>query len=176
MYEKHKKRISLICLFTGIVSYIAQFQYSVIASDVISVISIASAVYLAAYAGIQASPKLLEELKKPDPVKKDKSQLFVINTYIKNALGLGLITIAVSCLAMLVASRDTQIEWDVFGIVLEHIGLMVSQKRVILPSLMGICNAVHVLISFAGIVLFAANLSFMWIIGLFVVNRMAYSK
>lgn len=176
MYEKHKKRISLICLFTGIVSYIAQFQYSVIASDVISVISIASAVYLAAYAGIQASPRLLQELKKPDPVRKDKSQLFVINAYIKNALGLGLITIVVSCLAMLVASRDTQIEWDVFRIILEHIGLMITQKRVVLPSIAGICNVMHVFISFVGMVLFAANLAFMWVIGLFVVNRMAYQK
>lgn len=176
MYSEHKWTILFISFVTGILTVVFELQYSEIASDVISVISIASAIYLAAYAGIQASPKLLQELKKPDKKKKGKSQLFVINAYIKCALGLGLITIAVSSLSILLAAHDSQIGWSIIQRFWDYINETIVTKEFRFPSWEALRSSFVLFVSIVGMMLFSANLSFMWVIGLFIVNRMAFNK
>ena len=97
MYKKHRAMLFCFSVLVGIVCCLLELRITAIASDVISVVSISSALYLAAYAGIQASTELRERLKEPDGIQKHRTQRFVLNSYFKAALVLNVVTIVSVC-------------------------------------------------------------------------------
>lgn len=177
MYKVHKRIIWGLSILVGILSWILQFRYAAIASDVISVISIAAALYLATYAGIQASPKIRQELNELDGVRKDKKQLFVLNTYIKTALILNLVTIVLSCLMLLATDRIESICATDTGII-QKIAQIALQTKVngVNTAEYKIWTMASRVIGCVGMALFTANLVQMWFVGRFVVNRLAFDK
>ena len=177
MYKVHKRIIWSVSILVGILSWVFQFRYVAIASDVISVISIAAALYLATYAGIQASPKIRQALNERDGVRKDKKQLFVLNSYIKTALVLNLFTIVLSCLMLLAKDRTESICATEAGII-QMITQSVLQTKgnAINTTEYKLWTIVSRVISCGGMALFTANLVQMWFVGRFVVNRLAFDK
>lgn len=167
MYRKHKVLLMAVFIVVVAISYFFKFQYSYIASDAINAIAITSAIYLAAYAGIQASPSLRNALKASDGVRKDKSQLYVINTYIKTALMLGVITIVVSCIVILISER------------INEMSILIAEQQRMESNILRFSpawNHVTSIISLLGMGLFFIDLTLVWIIGVFIANRIAYNK
>ena len=177
MYKVHKRIIWGLSILVGILSWILQFRYAAIASDVISVISIAAALYLATYAGIQASPKIRQALNELDGVRKDKKQLFVLNTYIKTALILNLITIVLSCLMLLVTDRIESISATETGVIPKIAEIAGQGKDNGMNTAENeIWTMASRIVGCVGMALFTANLVQMWFVGRFVVNRLAFDK
>lgn len=175
MYKKHRWLLLILSLAIGIGSILLCFDFSSISSDVISVVSISSALYLAAYAGIQASPELRKKLKEVDTVRKDKSQIYILNSYIKTALVLNVLAIIIACISQLVDGRIAHNYNCV------HMNLCLhdlAEKSCLCSSsnctdLWKITKAVT---SFLGVSIFSANLIQMCFIGKFVINRIAFDK
>lgn len=55
MYKKHKIMLGIIVICCGILSYVFKVEYSVIASDGITVVSIVLAIYMTSFSGLVSS-------------------------------------------------------------------------------------------------------------------------
>ena len=55
MYKKHKIVLGIIVICCGILSYVFKVEYSVIASDGITVVSIVLAIYMTSFSGLVSS-------------------------------------------------------------------------------------------------------------------------
>ena len=95
MYKKHKIVLGIIVICCGILSYVFKVEYSVIASDGITVVSIVLAIYMTSFSGLVSS-----DLAKKMQRKEDK----IINA----AVGIGIINIVVSCISLIL--KDKMIE------------------------------------------------------------------
>jgi len=147
MYVKDKWLISILWLVTSGLAFTFELDFSVLASDAINIMAIASAVYFAAYAGVQSSEKLAERLKAQDKYLPRKDQQYVFNTYVKCALLNGFTTIVLSSLVLLVADA------------LKDEG-----------------NIIYQLLSAASLGFMATNFFSMWKIGVFLVNRVGFNR
>ena len=176
MYKRHRAMLFWFSVLAGVVCCLLELRITAIASDVISVVSISSALYLAAYAGIQASTELRERLKEPDDILKHRTQRFVLNSYFKVALVLNVVTIVSVCASSMVADRIAQFEIQSSNCVvqqlIEHFSRQPVQKRE-LPSAW---SWAEFLLNFSSTSLFVANLIQMCFIGKFVVNRIPFDK
>lgn len=135
------------------ISYFAfcfQLDFSVLASDAINIMAVASAVYFAAYAGVQSSEKLAKRLKAPDKYLPHKDQQYVFNSYVKCALINGFITIVLSSLILLVGNLN-------------------SEENAMLFMLYRLLSAIS-------IGFMATNFFSMWKIGVFLVNRVGFNR
>lgn len=154
MYKKSKVEMLVVfVVFTGI-SYILEINYTAIASEAINILAIASAIYLAAYAGVQSNPELSEKLKIADKYMRSKSELYIFNTYIKTALIFGFVTIAISVYILLLSNK---------------LGIDKLQYSSPIPLLFRISSSI-------AIGVFAINFVSMWKIGELIVKRIAYGK
>ncbi|MBP3427695.1 MAG: hypothetical protein J6M47_05490 [Clostridia bacterium] len=154
MYKSDRAVIVGLFLCTLSVALWLEIDYIAIASEVISIVSIASAVYFAAYAGIQSNEKFAEKLKRVVDPKNGKSELYTINAYLKTALGVGIVSII--CSIVMILLRE-QVSWyDMF------------QKNFR-------AHIYHVL-SACSLGLFAINIPLMIRIVQFIVVRIAYGE
>lgn len=177
MYTKHQVILILFSIIAGVICCVLEFNLVIITSDIVSVVSISSALYLAAYAGIQASPELRKRLKVTDDILKNKSQLTIINNYIKVALVLNIVTIISVCTNSLISDRIVRlgIESGCYTIrqLVECCMDAVSLKQDII-SITWLSSGV--LFNSLSASLFTANLVQMSFIGKFVVNRIGFDK
>ena len=176
MYPKHRIILILISILVGLSSTLLKLQIVSISSDVISVVSISSALYLAAYAGIQASTKLRDNLKKMDPVFTHRTERYVINSYFKVALVLNLITIILICASRMVYDRIFNYKFESGTYVVDFLLNLLTKKHSQVYSIPNIWSIVDFLLNFCSTSLFTANLIQMSFIGEFVVNRIAFDK
>ena len=176
MYKKHRAMLFCFSIFAGMVCCLLELRITAIASDVISVVSISSALYLAAYAGIQASTELREKLKELDGILQHRTQRFVLNSYFKIALVLNVATIVSVCASSMVADRIAQFEVQsgccVVKQLMEHFFNLPVQKQ----EISSVWSCVELLLNFSSTSLFVANLIQMCFIGKFMANRILFDK
>lgn len=176
MYRKHKATLIWLSVLAGVVCCLLELHITAIASDVISVVSISSALYLAAYAGIQASTELRGRLKEPDNIQKHRTQRFVLNSYFKVALVLNVVTIVSVCASSMVADRIAQFESQSGNCVVKQLIEHFSKQPVQEQEMSSVWLWAELLLNFSSISLFVANLIQMCFIGKFVVNRIPFDK
>lgn len=153
MYKLHKIIQIFVFIFISLLSFFIKIDYSSIASDSIEVVSIALAVYLAAYAGLQGDSNLAKSLRtKEDKKVKTKTQLGVFNSYIKTALLIGLSTIVIS------------------------FTIIVIDKYFSLDTTITIKTDWYYVLSSISFALFALNLVLICLIGRFIINRISWDK
>lgn len=166
MYPKHKAMLRAWFFLIAVGSFILKLEYAVIASDAINVIAVASAVYFAVYAGIQGSDKMQEVLKQTDHIRKDETQLGVINSYLKAALVIGVLTILFSILFRVLDERF-------FTATTQSLttgGILITNET------SKLCQIVERLLSALGMGMLSISFATMWMIGKFMVNRIAFNK
>ena len=173
MYKEHKALLWIVFFIVAIITFIFDLHYSEIASDAINVVAIASAVYLAVYAGIQSSETLFNRLKnEPDRRLPGKSELGVINTYIKYSLTIGFITMIISIIVILLHTRfNESIDVDTHNLV-SFIKALSATKIEPSPIVIYAQRA----LSSLGMGTFAMSFVLMWEVGKFIVNRIAFSR
>ena len=148
MYKKHKIVLGIIVICCGILSYVFKVEYSVIASDGITVVSIVLAIYMTSFSGLVSSDLAKKMQRKEDKIINGKSQLGVLKGYLNAAVGIGII-IVVSCISLIL--KDKMIE--------------IVNK-----------NTVYYIVSAIGISTLAANLFLMFLLFRFMVNRQLWDK
>lgn len=176
MYRKHRVMLFWFSVLAGMVCCLLELRITAIASDVISVVSISSALYLAAYAGIQASTELREKLKEPDSILRHRTQRFVLNSYFKAALVLNVVTIVSVCASSMVADRIAQFEAQSGNCVVKRLVELFSNQPVQKQEISSVWSWAEFLLNFSSTSLFVANLIQMCFIGKFVVNRIPFDK
>lgn len=115
MYKEHKALMLVVLTTVFIASYVLKINYNLIATETITIISIALAVYMASFSQLAAS-KLAEEMKKtPDKKIFGKSELGVLESYLKKAIIFGLISIVISCMYLLDINVDVSKYENIFS-------------------------------------------------------------
>ena len=176
MYKKHQIILASLSILIGVFCCLLRFRITAISSDVISVVSISSALYLAAFAGIQASSNLREKLKEPDTIIPHRTQRFVLNCYFKVALVLNVVTIISVSASNMVADRIAQLDLLTNASLIQYI-LDYALKRPVQPKeRLSAWVWADFILNFSSTSLFVANLIQMCFIGKFVVNRIPFDK
>ena len=150
MYKKHIVITLLISVIASVLSYYYSIDYQYIAGSVIDMMAIASAVYLAIYPLLQGSEQLINKLKQPDVRIPRKTQMGVLNTYLKVGLIMGVTSIICGCIGLLIIG---------------------SYEEVISKQPLW-----YMIYSSAAIGQFAGNFPLLWFIGEFMVNRVAFNR
>jgi len=173
MYKEHAGLLKILFVVSVTIAYLLNFRYSVIASDVISIMSITSAVYLAVYAGIQSSDQLKEALRVRDRKIPTKTELGVINTYIKHALIVSTIAIVLSILVLLLDDRffNAANKSSVYERISQWLKSETKDAEKI--STMKMFERI---ISSVGLGILSVNFAAMWMVGGFMVNRIFYDR
>ena len=176
MYRNHKFMLFGISILAGLVCCLLKLRITTVSSDVISVVSISSALYLAAYAGIQSSTELKERLKAQDSILHDRTQRFVLNSYFKVALILNVMTIVFVCASGMVAERIAQFDAQTGNCLVNQFIEYFSNQAVSGKEIPCAWLWAELLLNFSSISLFVANLIQMCFIGKFVVNRIPFDR
>lgn len=175
MYKRDRIILLLVSIIIGGICCLLKLRILAIASDIISVVSISSALYLAAYAGIQASTNLREKLKGIDTKLTDRTQRYVLNSYIKVALILNIVTIISVCASVMISDRIAQYA-ALTDCLLWRIVSQLSSNAELLVEMPLAWIAAQEIFNFMSAALFAANLIQMSFIGVFIVNRIAFDQ
>lgn len=159
MEKNHKYICCFGFVFAFIITYILKLDFSVIASESISVVSIALAIYtisISALIGSEFSKKLQE---KTHFEKKDFTQLDIIINYLKNAAFVSILTIVFSMIKMLDFS-------------------ILIQKIDSIPNISSIISVIDLSQTFSSIcfAFLALNFIFTWLIIEFILNRQLRNK
>ena len=101
MYKKDKWIIILIFILVSLISYFITFDLKQISGEAITIISIALAVYTASFSGLISSPLLRLMRRKQDVILMNKTQLGVLESYLRFSINIGLICIIMCCLIKL---------------------------------------------------------------------------
>lgn len=151
MYLRHKLVTYIVSLLICIVSYFLHFQFATIVGSIIDIAAIASAIYLGIYPLLQGNERLQTNLSKQDSLLPQKTQMGVLNSYIKRGLLTNLVCIVYSLLFVVINGKYESI-W-------------VETESILLG-----------LLSSFGFLITVLNLFYMFWIGKFMVNRVAFSK
>lgn len=101
MYKNHKKILRVVFIIVFFISFMLKINFAIIASDCISIVSFALAIYTICISCLIGSP-LLENLRlMPDFHIKEKTQLGVIKCYIVNASYTSLATLIMAYISKL---------------------------------------------------------------------------
>lgn len=99
MYKKHKWAITITFVSVFILTFFLNINFEDIASDCISIVSFALAVYAICISALIGSP-LLESLRSNvDPQIRERTQLGVIKNYIRIAIFISVITLVLACIS-----------------------------------------------------------------------------
>lgn len=150
MYKYSVVITAIVFAVVSIISYILSLDHQYIASAVIDIMAIASAIYLAIYPLLQSSDELRKRLMAPDKILKRKSQMGVINTYLKVGLIMGIVSIGLGCTTLLIV-----------GSYKESIKELPMWYRIYSSICIG---------------QFAMNFPLLWYVGKFMVNRVAFNR
>lgn len=101
MYRKDKIKLTVIFIVTTFVSFIAQWDVSVIKSDILTVISIILGFYMAALSVLFGSKLANEMSKRVDSKNKVNSELHTALSYFRCGMQLGVATIILVILVTL---------------------------------------------------------------------------
>lgn len=176
MYKKHKITLGVLSVAVGLICSFIGLRVVCISSDIVSVVSISSALYLATYAGIQASTMLRDKLMELDTVHKHRTQRAVLNSYIQVALVLNIVTIIIVCANSMVSDKIAQYDIPSELKLLNCILPSMQCKFNFSPSVPTVWLITERILNFSATALFVANLVQMYWIGLFVVNRISFDK
>lgn len=124
MYGKHKLIIGIIFISVGVLSYFFCIDYSWIATEGITVVSIMIAVYMTSFSSIVSS-KLGDILqRKVEKNSNCKSQLGILKEYLSFAVLAGIIDIILSCISIILSKETTNIIYQTkFYYLISAIGL-----------------------------------------------------
>lgn len=150
MYKKHIVFMIIVAVTMTVISYVLSLDYQYISSAVIDIMAIASAIYLAIYPLLQSSDTLLKKLMNPDIKLKRKSQMGVLNTYLKVGLIMGIVSIGLGCVTLLIV-----------GSYENKINEFPTWYRIYSSACIG---------------QFAMNFPLLWYVGEFMVNRVAFNR
>lgn len=100
MYRKHRWKLGCVIILICLLSYLLKLDYSTVASEGITVVSIVLAIYMTSFSNLIASD-LAEELKQiQDKEMKEKSQMGVLKGYLNIAVGTGIVNIVLGILVL----------------------------------------------------------------------------
>lgn len=150
MYKRHVIVTITIGVVIAVLSYFLSFDFRYIAEIAIDIMGIASAVYLAIYPLLQGSENLIKKLATQDSQLPRKTQMGVLNTYLKVGLIMGITSIVCGCIEMLIVGSYEE--------TISKLPLWYS------------------LFSSAAIGQFASNFSILWFVGEFMVRRVAFNR
>ena len=155
MEQNHKRMAVWISILVFGVSFFYRWDFSVIASDSISIVSIALAIYTISISALIGSnfAKLLKDT--PHPVLKDSTQLDVIIHYFKQATKTAILTLLLSLF-----------------IQLDHTFIMQRLNELKLLRTIDF-GRIYSSLCFSCLVL---NFIFIWIIFQFIINRQMENK
>lgn len=156
MYTIHKVILFIAAFAAWIGSFVLKIDFTPVASSGVDFISICTAVYLAVYPAIQGNAKLVEKLRKQDDIRRDKSEIGVLNAYIIVGLIIGFISIIAFCSVLVVN--------DKVGTISELL-----TKQCTIPVW-------RYVLSSSCYALFAGDLVQLFWIGRFIVNRVAFDS
>lgn len=105
MYTYHKRILFLSFFTVGFLSYFLNIPFEKIASDSITVVSIAIAVYMTAIT-LLIGNKIVESMGKTDSFIKTKTKLGVLVTYLKSAVLVGVLSILDCCFLKIYTVED----------------------------------------------------------------------
>lgn len=102
MYKKDIIITFIVAIIASAVSFFLSLDFQYIAGAVIDIMAIASAVYLAIYPLLQGSNNLVRKLETQDTFIPRKTQMGVLNTYLKVGLIMGVFSIILGCINLLI--------------------------------------------------------------------------
>ena len=150
MYKKHVIITLIIMITTSVICFVFSLDCQFISGVVIDITAIASAVYLAIYPLLQGSDNLVQKLSKQDKTLPKKSQMGVLNTYLKTGLIMGIISIVWGCLNLLILGSYPDIATTQLFLYRFYSAISIGQ--------------------------FSGNFPLLWFIGEFMVFRVAFNK
>ncbi len=154
MYRYHKIILFITFIIIFLLTYLLKCNFQDIASECISIISIAMAIYAICISSLISSP-LLEKLKLTlDKQIKHKTQLGVLKCYIQIAMIISILTIVFACISKLTSLKFENM------ILSKEILIEIFDKLNLLQFFSSTCFA-----------LFALNFVFIWLIFIFIINR-----
>ena len=98
MYKRHKILLFFLSITVFVLSFIFKADYSLVSELVVTIISIALAVYIAAASVLLGSPFSKELKRQIDKEDKTKSLLGVLSVYLRKAGAYSIVSIIISCL------------------------------------------------------------------------------
>lgn len=104
MYPVHKRILACCFIATGLISFWLNIPFEKIASDSITIVSIAIAIYMTAITLLIGS-KIVESMGKADDIIKTKTKLGVLTVYLKSAVWTGIISIIDCCFLKMYADE-----------------------------------------------------------------------
>ena len=152
MYKRHKVYTVFLTLLTLFLCYGLNVDYSRIAENAVTVVSISFALHITVASSLLGSDYSRYLKKHTDPYNPTKSRLGVIVAYLQNAGIISVLTITISTLYMLMPD-DFQ---------------MLSQSEFLNRHL----DFLRRIISSASCALFAINFLFLWLIFIFLINSL----
>lgn len=144
MYKKDKIILMIISILCCVISFKLKIDYSIVASDGITIISIVLAIYMTSVSGLISSKLVGEMSQKRDKQLVGKSQLGVLKSYLKNAVKLAIFNMVISGIILIV---NNKLESN-------------TQK-----------NLVYYVLSALGVSSLADNIFLMYLIFEFMINR-----
>lgn len=157
MYKRHKIELCICSIIVLFASYLFKADYRLISEIVITIISIALAVYIAAASVLLGSPFAKELKGQIDREVTTKTLLGVLSTYLRNAGVCSIISIVVSCFYMLSPS------------------IVLPFNVEVLQRLLGFKSFIINVLSAVSCTLFYINIFFLWQIFKFLINSLTKS-
>ena len=149
MYGTDKIILLLITLLCFSISFIFKVDYSIIASDGITIISIILAIYMTSFSSLVSS-KLADKMSKAqDKQLHGKSELGVLKGYLNVAVKFGIVNIIIGCILLLMKNK-----------------LNANIAK----------NIVYNILSAVGISSLADNIFLMYLLFTFMINRQLWNK
>lgn len=149
MYGLHKTILVLVTLLCWGISFIFKVDYSIIASEGITIISIILAIYMTSFSSLVSS-KLADKMSKTqDKQLRGKSELGVLKGYLNVAVKFGIVNIVIGCILLLMKNK-----------------LKANINR----------NIVYNILSATGISNLADNIFLMYVLFIFMINRQLWNK
>lgn len=109
MYKNHKRAIAVTFVLVFILTFFLGVDFEDIASDCISIVSFALAVYAICIGALIESPLLKILHKNADEQIKERTQLGVLKNYIKTAIYVSIITLVLACISKVKTNNPTVI-------------------------------------------------------------------
>ncbi len=160
MERTHKKHTKMLFAFIFALSFILRWNFTSIASDSISFISIALAIYTVSIGALIGS-SFAEELKNiTHRERKDLTQLDMISNYMKLGIIMSMITIILS----LVVKLDHSFLLELFHIMI----IDIFNNETLWRVLYGIGKQIFMSTCFSFL---SMNFIFMWYVFKFIINR-----
>lgn len=161
MYKRHRYLLAVLTFSIAAIAYYLEIDFYTISSEMINLVSIALAIYSIVLGALCGDSELAKKMRRTvDGTFKDRTQQGVLNSYISQALSLGIATIILAVVVLVLHDERR----------LTHLYVLSEAKEVInLKPIYQIISAIGTALSFS-------NFFYIAVITKFIMRRLVWNK